>query len=190
MNKVILSREKLVDEYVTQGKTMREIADANSLSVGSVYNYLKRYGIQTRPSMTEKTKERIRVSLIGKPSPRKGVKLSQETRSRMSRAKIGVYAKPSEFGGHRKKRSDGYVAVFVPTHPRANKDGYVMEHDLVMEKEIGRYLNDGEVVHHINRQRDDNCISNLKLMTASSHMSFHAKERWQAKKAQEKERAL
>lgn len=52
-----------------------------------------------------------------------------------------------------------------------------MEHDLVMECLIGRHLKDDEVVHHINEIKDDNRKCNLQLMTASEHMSYHAKKR-------------
>lgn len=50
-------------------------------------------------------------------------------------------------------------------------------HYLVMECIIGRRLNDGECVHHINFIRDDNRKENLKLMTKIEHMSLHAKLR-------------
>ena len=52
-----------------------------------------------------------------------------------------------------------------------------MKHRLVMERNIGRYLSEDEVVHHINNTRDDNRIENLKLMTKHEHMSMHMIER-------------
>lgn len=52
-----------------------------------------------------------------------------------------------------------------------------MLHTVLMERHIGRYLNDDEVVHHINHDRKDNRIENLQLMKKKEHMSMHMKER-------------
>ena len=102
---------------------------------------------------------------------KKGTKLSDETKTKLSIAKFkgGI--------GHKKKRCDGYIAVYFPEHPKSNKQGYIMEHDLVMECAIGRHLKDDEVVHHINHKRDDNRLSNLQLMTFKEHAALHMKER-------------
>lgn len=57
----------------------------------------------------------------------------------------------------------GYVREFAPDHPRANMGRYVKQHHLVMEQELGRYLLEGESVHHKNGNRQDNRIENLEL---------------------------
>jgi hypothetical protein len=54
--------------------------------------------------------------------------------------------------------------VRVPDHPRASL-GYVFEHILVAEELIGRYLLEGESVHHVNGLRDDGRRENLELWT-------------------------
>jgi hypothetical protein len=53
--------------------------------------------------------------------------------------------------------------VRAPEHPRAVSGPY--EHILVAEELLGRYLLDGENVHHRNGVRDDNRPENLELWT-------------------------
>lgn len=72
------------------------------------------------------------------------------------------------------KHTSGYIRIYKPNHPFCDNQGYVFEHKLVMEKQIGRYLNNDEIVHHINKKKDDNRIENLRLFkNISEHMKFH-----------------
>ena len=57
-----------------------------------------------------------------------------------------------------------------------------MEHILVMESYLGRFISRDEVVHHINHIRDDNRIENLQLMSFKDHAGLHMKERWERKR--------
>lgn len=69
----------------------------------------------------------------------------------------------------------GYVFIYSPNHPNKNKDGYVLEHRLNMEKKIGRLLTSKEVIHHKNENPSDNRIKNLKLCKDEiEHRRIHA----------------
>lgn len=71
---------------------------------------------------------------------------------------------------------NGYRCLPAPGHPNADSKGYVREHILVMEAHIGRYLEPDECVHHIDRDKLNNAIANLELMTLSEHAALHARE--------------
>ncbi len=82
--------------------------------------------------------------------------------------------------GGRIKYNYGYILIYKPEHPFANGK-YVLEHRLVVEKQIGRYLKPKEVVHHrgieyfINsiENKQDNCPRNLMaFINASAHTRF------------------
>lgn len=123
----------------------------------------------------------------------KGRIISEETRIKISNALKGRHpinelrkghAPLNWKGGKTIDRHNGYVYIFKPTHPFCKKNGYVLEHRLIMENYIGRYLKTIEVVHHkgikypINsiENRSDNRIENLKLFkNKGEHSSFHSK---------------
>lgn len=75
--------------------------------------------------------------------------------------------------GGRYKSTRGYIYIYRPKHPLANSDGHVLEHRLVAEETIGRFLTRKEQVHHINGIRDDNRPENLVVLTASAHAKEH-----------------
>jgi len=58
---------------------------------------------------------------------------------------------------------DGYVRLFIPGHPNAQKTGYVLAHHVVMAELIGRPIARDETVHHKNGHRGDNRPENLEL---------------------------
>ena len=67
----------------------------------------------------------------------------------------------------------GYIKVFKPEHPFSDNKGYMLEHRLVMEIKLGRYLKQDEIVHHKDGDRENNDISNLKLLSRFSHADLH-----------------
>lgn len=103
---------------------------------------------------------------------------------------IGKDGKPQRFkNGHQSKgknnsmykrgwfMKDNYkILTGYQGHPNASKKGEITEHVLVMSNYLGRPLNKGEIVHHIDPVREGYCnndISNLQLTDRSKHQNIH-----------------
>lgn len=86
----------------------------------------------------------------------------------------------------RKKKKDGvyitdkgYKRVFCPCHPNKDKDGYVLEHRLVMEIHLSRILDRTEIVHHRDGNKLNNVTENLMLFSSKiEHSQFHALDKF------------
>ncbi len=74
-----------------------------------------------------------------------------------------------QWRGGKTRNVGGYVLLSKRGHPKAGRDGYVFEHVFVMEKHLGRYICENELVHHKNGVKDDNRIENLEVMLVTSH---------------------
>lgn len=60
---------------------------------------------------------------------------------------------------------DGYILRAAPKgHPYSRADGTILEHRLVMEQIVGRYLEEWEIVHHKDGNRANNHPRNLELL--------------------------
>lgn len=169
--------EKVRIAYCEEKKTMKQIGEELGCSAAAVLYHLRQIEVDTRSSSDYELSEEAREKLRRAGRSRKGKQMSMESRIALSISHKGKRARDNyEFGGH-EKQHDGYIYVYMPDHPRATLDGYVMKHRLVMEKEIGMIIPDGYVVHHINKDKMDNRIDNLALMTFKGHSALHMIER-------------
>jgi hypothetical protein len=67
--------------------------------------------------------------------------------------------------------ASGYILVRAPDHPHANSGGYVYEHRWIVEQALGRYLLPEEVVHHLDGDKQNNDLENLRLFSSRSEQN-------------------
>ena len=75
-------------------------------------------------------------------------------------------------GNKKRITHEGYWRL-AKTHPLNHRKEECLEHVIVMERLIGRRLNKGERVHHIDGDRLNNDINNLYLCDNKKHFLTH-----------------
>jgi len=73
---------------------------------------------------------------------------------------------------------NGYLNIYKPDHPRSSKAGYVKGHILIAEKILGKFLPEGVVVHHHDKNPSNNDPSNLIICEDQTyHQLLHKRMR-------------
>lgn len=124
------------------------------------------------------------IALIRKQAA-KGIRVV-DIAKQLNRSPKGIYCLMSRLGIPRQSRNkfpkgdlnpswnggryidkNGYVMIHCPDHPNASC-GYVREHRLIVEKHLDRFLASSEVVHHVDGDKQNNRISNLRLYSSNA----------------------
>jgi hypothetical protein len=86
------------------------------------------------------------------------------------RQRINAFRVTHPIGTTRLQNCGGFVyrLIKVDTSRR-----WKYEHRVIAEAQIGRSLNPGEIVHHVNHDTLDNRPENLVVMTSANHTTLH-----------------
>ena len=175
-----LDPQQISKLYLESQMSMQQIGSQLGCSTSAVKHHLRRQGIECRPlkkidwpieqmrqwyevdgmtlqQIADKLGEKQKV--VNKVAKRNGFRLR---RTGPPRGELHP-----EWKGGRHENKNGYIQVYMPEHPTHNGK-YVLEHRLVMEKHLGRYLLPTEVVHHRNGVKDDNRIENLEVFQSNA----------------------
>lgn len=174
-----MDKEFLVKYYIEERMSTGEIAKLVGCSQVTVYKWVKKFAIPIRSisdammghKLTEGHRKKLRDAMM-RPEVRKKIAekmASLETRRKLSEAAIGEKSyKWKDYGS--KRYDDGYV--WIKTEDR----GWIKQCRYIIEQYLGREIQKGEEVHHINEIRDDDRIENLMLFSSrSAHFRYHRK---------------
>lgn len=118
---------------------------------------------------------KMRLAKTGKNNPMYGKETSAKQKNSVRHTILTQRSgENSNFwkGGIRKAQ-EKYHCTYMPSHPFAHYGGYVPTHRLIMEKKLGRYLQNEEVVHHIDGNIHNNKPENLAVMSKGQHIKLH-----------------
>lgn len=109
---------------------------------------------------------------IYKKAYKMGLRKTAEMEFR-NRSEARKGAKGANWNGGVKTTKGGYRQVLCPEHPRADSNGYVMEHIVVWEQATGVPVPVNCCIHHMNGKKTDNQIQNLCMMLHTAHTVYH-----------------
>lgn len=172
-----------------EGKTQSQIAEAVGSGQGHVGGMLRRLGVELRRHWSVKRRMELvslyRSGLSASECARRLGTNTHTVRHYLRRLKVPLRSHQEctpqgeghwNWKGGRAVHDDGYIYLRSPDHPHKTSTGYVLEHRLVMEASIGRFLRPEEVVHHRNKDKHDNRLDNLQLFaTNGEHLAFELK---------------
>lgn len=181
-----LPAREVIDKVTTlyqEGKTQKRVSDIVGIALCSVIRILRAEKIVFRREWSEeRVASLVELYLSGCSIQECAKRLGTAKRYvRLFLVEQGIAIRShSEATPQKEKhhcwnggRTNGeYVYVLRKDHPHATGLGYVLEHRLVMEEHLGRYLLPSEVVHHKNKNKHDNRIENLQLFaTNAEHLA-------------------
>lgn len=146
----------------TSGLSIPQVREKTGVALSTIRNRLKKAGV------LRSRKDGI---LIASENGRLGSGFRGKERVFSEEHKENISKGRKRWGDKNAKgislKKNGYVQITT------GEDIHRGYHVTVMEKRIGRKLLPDECVHHIDRNRSNNEINNLALLTKSAHARLH-----------------
>ena len=129
----------------------------------------------------------------GKLNPRFGIILDERILKKLRGKRRAVIGKKNPNWNTGVRKADGYIYLYQPNHPFAKKN-YVKKANLKYESKINKikfskwleygytkkypkksiFLQKGQIIHHRDRNRENDNMSNLKFFKSrSEHQKYH-----------------
>lgn len=172
------SLKDLAREYGTSYQTVRRRLEAAGVSTRGNAKTPEQRAMRSAAKLTPMDEGQLReLASQGmsckEMAPHLGVseEVVRERMVRLGIPRLPAKARPERnhfWTGGRTVDPQGYILLHAPDHPHADYKGRVREHRLVMEQQLGRYLEPGEVVDHIDGDTSNNDPSNLRLFASNA----------------------
>lgn len=158
-----------MEDYIKENfnkMTKQEIADSLGITYNQVEWLVKKLNLRHYKSIKYSNEE---LEFIKKNYPIYG---SKYCANKLNRSENAINKKIKKLGltinwKHTYLNECGYVINCE------NRNKKYLVHRRLMEEHIGRKLKPNEVVHHIDGNKLNNDLSNLKLMTRREHIEIH-----------------
>lgn len=159
-----VNKEELAEMYLQQRLSIPDIAKATGIPKSTVRYYLLKHGVQLRrrEEWMDLSRHKMGLHLKGKKRV-----LTEEHKQSLTRGRRRYW----------EGRTKGYDIHNGYKRLTQGENCGRLLHVVIMEEHIGRRIKKGEVVHHINENKLDNRIENLRLMTLSEHSRIHSIKR-------------
>lgn len=151
--------------YENLGYSIPKVSDATGVPRSTVRYTLLSNNVKLRPRV-----DAARKATKGKPSPFKGIKRPPFSESWKANISKGRRAWADKHAKGVSLKPSGYLEI--TRGPNKGKSIHVA----IMEEKLGRPLLEDECCHHIDRDRTNNNLNNLALVTRSGHMRLHRYE--------------
>lgn len=149
--------DKWIDEYIS-GESIPKIAERHSAPRSRVRTFLIRNGVEMR------TRAEAMIASLPYRKPQPHRTFTEEHKQAIAAARK-AWGEENALGIS--KKPNGYWEY--TTGEEKGKSIHVQ----LVEDRIGRKLLPDETVHHIDRDRSNNSLDNLALMTRAAHTKLH-----------------